>query len=254
MLTTWTNPVTFRGPVKGDRLWFFFSGRRNSPLSYTSNLFENKNTNNQDSWIYEPDLTKPAFLGNPLPMTGLATDLAGESQKQDSHLVIACDEPSAARSDGGGARRRLGQPPGGHRGELGDGPRHRAESAGELPEHHHVPREHRRRLDLGIRILTANYVVPNSKVRQSLGRDLSGGSANVTVSIVAPGSAYGDRLYQTDFRVGKIIRLPQNRRITASVDLFNLFNGNSVLQQNNSYSLTNTTLWAHRRSCGRQGC
>ncbi len=49
------------------------------------------------------------------------------------------------------------------------------------------------------------------------------------VNLVSPGTLYGDRLYQTDFRVGKIFRFSGNRRLTASVDLFNLFNGNAVL-------------------------
>ena len=34
-----------------------------------------------------------------------------------------------------------------------------------------------------------------------------------------------------------------NRRLTASVDLFNLFNGNAVLTQSNTYSITNTQSW-----------
>lgn len=54
--------------------------------------------------------------------------------------------------------------------------------------------------------------------------------------IVAPGSLYGDRLNQTDFRVGKIIRLPGNRRVTASVDLYNLFNSSAVLAERSNYS------------------
>jgi hypothetical protein len=91
--------------------------------------------------------------------------------------------------------------------------------------------------------LAATVVIPNVTVRPSLGRDLSGGLANITVPIVAPGTLYGDRLYQTDFRIGKIVRLGANRRATASVDLFNLFNGNTVLTEQNSYSITNLGLW-----------
>lgn len=82
----------------------------------------------------------------------------------------------------------------------------------------------------------ANFVVTNAVVRQSLGRDLSGNAANVTVPIVAPGTLYGDRLHQIDFRVGKIIRLTGARRLTASVDLYNLFNSSAVLAESNNYS------------------
>jgi hypothetical protein len=80
-------------------------------------------------------------------------------------------------------------------------------------------------------------------VQTTLGRALSGGAANVTVPLISPGSLFGDRLSQTDIRVGKIIRFAGGRRITPSVDLFNVFNGNAVLTENSTYSTTNTTLW-----------
>ena len=44
-------------------------------------------------------------------------------------------------------------------------------------------------------------------------------------------------------RVGKILRLGGSLRATASVDVFNLFNGNAVLTEQSAYSLTNTALW-----------
>lgn len=91
--------------------------------------------------------------------------------------------------------------------------------------------------------LAANVAVPNANVQPSLGRPLSGGAANITVPLVAPGSLYGDRLNQTDVRVGKIIRFAGSRRATASVDMFNLFNGNAVLTEQSTYSLTNAALW-----------
>jgi len=56
------------------------------------------------------------------------------------------------------------------------------------------------------------------------------------VPIVAPGSLYSDRLNQTDFRVGKLIRLGGTRRLTASVDLYNLFNSSAVLAESGNYS------------------
>ena len=90
--------------------------------------------------------------------------------------------------------------------------------------------------------LVANYTVANAGVQPSLGRPLSGGAANVTVRIVAPGTLYGDRMNQTDFRVGKVLRFGTTRA-TASVDLYNLFNGNAVMLQTDTYSTTNPTLW-----------
>jgi hypothetical protein len=93
--------------------------------------------------------------------------------------------------------------------------------------------------------LAANLVVPSAIVQTvgGLGRPLSGGAANITVPIAAPGSLFGDRLQQLDVRVGKIIPLGGIRRATASVDVFNLLNGHAVLTEQANYSLTNAALW-----------
>ena len=55
-------------------------------------------------------------------------------------------------------------------------------------------------------MLAANYAAPNSVVAPSLGRDLSGNASNVTVNLVAPGTLYGDRINQLDFRVAKVLK------------------------------------------------
>ena len=95
--------------------------------------------------------------------------------------------------------------------------------------------------------VNANLNVPNAQVQPTLGRPLAGNAANVTVRIVAPGTLYGDRNNQFDFRVGKILRFG-GTRATASVDVFNVLNGNAVLLQNETYSLTNPTLWTTPRT------
>jgi Carboxypeptidase regulatory-like domain len=82
----------------------------------------------------------------------------------------------------------------------------------------------------------ATFVVPNAVVQPSLGRPLSGGAANVTVPIVEAGALYGDRLQQLDFRVGKIIRFGGSRRMTPSVDIYNLLNSSAVLAEAETYS------------------
>jgi hypothetical protein len=84
--------------------------------------------------------------------------------------------------------------------------------------------------------ITASRVYTNAEVRGSLGRDLSSGAnGTVTVPLIAPGTMFGDRMNQLDFRVSKIFRMPGNRRIQANLDLFNALNGSSVLAQNNTY-------------------
>jgi hypothetical protein len=90
--------------------------------------------------------------------------------------------------------------------------------------------------------LSANYAVPAADVI-GLGRPLQGNASNVTINLIEPGTKYDKRLYQMDFRVGKVLRFGGTRRATASVDLFNVFNGNPVLTSQTDYSLSNTSLW-----------
>ena len=81
--------------------------------------------------------------------------------------------------------------------------------------------------------ILANYVAPNAVVAPSLGRNLSGGT-NVTVSIVEPGTLYGDRANQLDIRVAKILRFG-GTRANVGFDVYNAFNSSAVLLQNNSF-------------------
>ena len=71
--------------------------------------------------------------------------------------------------------------------------------------------------------LAADYNVPNAVVKPSLGRDLSGGAANVTVNLVPPGTLYGDRINQLDFRVSKILKFGRTRT-QIGLDVYNAMN------------------------------
>jgi hypothetical protein len=83
-------------------------------------------------------------------------------------------------------------------------------------------------------MLAANYVVPNADVKSSLGRDLSGNAPNVTVNLVAPGTMYGDRINELDFRVGKILKFGRSRTVLA-LDIYNALNSSAVLTYNNAF-------------------
>jgi hypothetical protein len=83
-------------------------------------------------------------------------------------------------------------------------------------------------------VLAANYAVPNAAVVPSLGRNLSGTATNVTVNLIEPGTLYGDRLNQLDFRVAKILRFGE-RRAMIGLDLYNALNSSAILTYNTAY-------------------
>jgi hypothetical protein len=83
--------------------------------------------------------------------------------------------------------------------------------------------------------IAANYTATNAVVAPSLGRNLAGGAANVTVNLVEPRSFYGERLNQLDLRIGKILRLGRSRW-TAGVDLYNALNSNAVITESTAFA------------------
>ena len=80
----------------------------------------------------------------------------------------------------------------------------------------------------------ADFTATNAIVSPSLGRPLSGGTANVVIPLVEPRSMYGERMTQLDLRFGKILRLGQ-ARANVGVDIYNALNGNAVLEQTNAF-------------------
>ena len=62
----------------------------------------------------------------------------------------------------------------------------------------------------------------------------AGTGARVTVPLIEPGTLYGDRLNQVDFRVSKSIRMDRYN-LKVIMDLYNLFNLNPTITFNNTY-------------------
>ena len=60
-------------------------------------------------------------------------------------------------------------------------------------------------------------------------------NGTTTVPLLAPGAYFGDRLNQVDFRASKTFTMPGGRRAQALVDLYNMFNANPILAQNNTF-------------------
>jgi hypothetical protein len=85
--------------------------------------------------------------------------------------------------------------------------------------------------------LAANWVVSSAIVAQTLGRPLSGGSANVTINVLNPWQRTHDRVNQFDFRIAKVIRAGRHRA-TVGVDVFNALNSSAVLSRQQAFSPT----------------
>jgi hypothetical protein len=86
-------------------------------------------------------------------------------------------------------------------------------------------------------LLQANFVASNAVIAagpQPLGRVLSGGAKNVTVNLIAPGTQYGARLNQVDFRLGKVLRYGRTRT-NITLDVFNALNTDTPLTYNNTF-------------------
>ena len=83
-------------------------------------------------------------------------------------------------------------------------------------------------------MLSANYAVPASLIAQELGRPPAGNVPNVTVNLLEPGTRYGDRINQLDFRVAKLFRFG-GKRTMVGLDLYNALNSNAILTYNNTF-------------------
>jgi hypothetical protein len=90
--------------------------------------------------------------------------------------------------------------------------------------------------------LSANQVIPNSVVKESLGRDLSANAQNVTVNLIQPGAMFGDRRNQLDLRFTKPFTVDRVR-LGASLELYNAFNANTVLTESATYRDASPNGW-----------
>jgi hypothetical protein len=83
-------------------------------------------------------------------------------------------------------------------------------------------------------VRTATTPANVSVVSDFLGRAPSGNVANVTVNLIQPGTMYGDRINQLDFRVAKTLPLGRTRS-TIGLDIYNALNSSAILTYNNAF-------------------
>lgn len=96
----------------------------------------------------------------------------------------------------------------------------------------------------------ATYVATNAVIAPSLGRNLSAGAnATATVSLIPPMTQFEDRIQQFDLRISKRIVLGPGKDLEPEFDIYNVFNGSSILSENVSFGprwLTPTQILAPR--------
>jgi hypothetical protein len=83
--------------------------------------------------------------------------------------------------------------------------------------------------------ISATRVYRNPEIAPSLGRNLSAGpNGSARLGLVAPGTLYGERVYQVDLRFSKSAQIGRTV-LRPTMSIYNLFNANPVLRQNNNY-------------------
>ena len=80
----------------------------------------------------------------------------------------------------------------------------------------------------------ANRTYTSAEVQASLGRPLRTGQ--VTLDLLEPVSAFGDRLRQLDLRATKLFRLANSMRLQANVDIYNVTNANTTTAFRSAYT------------------
>ncbi len=91
---------------------------------------------------------------------------------------------------------------------------------------------------------SATLTVPTARIAPTLGRNLAGGTANATIQLLAPYSAFfDDRINQLDLRFSKIFRFMSMKksRLQGNFDIYNALNANTVLSAINAYTVASGT-------------
>jgi len=92
------------------------------------------------------------------------------------------------------------------------------------------------RSEPGPQILAA-HTITAAAAAAALGRPTASGGAFANIPLVVPGTMYGERLLQIDYRVSRNFDFGE-QRVKAMIDFFNLLNANPVLGQVNTYGAT----------------
>ena len=75
---------------------------------------------------------------------------------------------------------------------------------------------------------------PFLTANSTLGRPLAGGTANMTVGLLAPNTRFIDRRNELDLRIGKVLRAGRSRSVV-SLDVYNALNTDAMVNLNQNF-------------------
>jgi hypothetical protein len=90
----------FGGPIRRDRLWYYWSGRVQDNDQYLQNIWFNKNAGDPTKWTYEPDYTRAAFSDRNFRSTSLR--LTWQLTSKQKVNIFWDEQSNRALHEGGG--------------------------------------------------------------------------------------------------------------------------------------------------------
>ncbi len=86
--------------------------------------------------------------------------------------------------------------------------------------------------------LAANYLIPLTLAQTGGLVGTYANNVSPTINLVQPGSLYGDRVNELDFKIAKILRF-RGTRLNAGLEIYNALNANATLTYAQTFTLTN---------------
>lgn len=95
--------------------------------------------------------------------------------------------------------------------------------------------------------IRASYVATNAEIRPSLGRNLASCPSQTaatcnqtaTINLIPNNTLYGERIKQVDLRFSRFFSLGGKARVQANLDIYNVLNENTILNEQTRYNTTN---------------
>jgi hypothetical protein len=86
--------------------------------------------------------------------------------------------------------------------------------------------------------LAANYLIPTALAQAGGLVGTFANNVSPTINLVQPGTLYGDRVNELDFKIAKILRFG-GARLNAGLEIYNALNANATLTYAQTFTLTN---------------